>query len=275
LITAAQYSGTSSRAIKRDEKLNALQSFTIRAFALLMPVKALDTLLAIKVINLMPGLRQSDRRVGAALIEHYNRKTGRCDPGIGRLAEVLGLCTRTIIRSTQALETCRLFRKVRHGGYSNRNSYEPNWARFAELERAWRDKLQENARARRIKMSPATGQESHPPRDRAVTQTCIDNKLHQQTCSKGHSKEVIRRATTESSLPTSRPGNRSADAARTEAERRWSGDVVAKFSSMPITHAEVIEAITPEIQSAATDAEMKRRGGGFAYIQRTLKLWDT
>jgi hypothetical protein len=273
LITAAQYSGASSRAIKRDEKLNDLQSFAIRAFALLMPVKALDTLLAIKVINLMPGLRQSDRRVGAALIEHYNRKTGRCDPGIGRLADVLGLSSRTIIRSTQLLEARHLFRKVRHGGYSNRNSYEPNWPRFVELERAWRDKLQENARARRIKMSLATGQESHPPGDKAVTQTCIDNKLHQQTCSKGHPKEVIGRARSTPSPPASRAGSRSADAAHTEAERRWSNELFTAYGSLPITYAEVIEAITPEIQSAATDAEIKTRGGGLVFIRHKLKLW--
>jgi predicted transcriptional regulator len=104
-----------------------------------MPVRPLDTLIAIKVINLMPGLRQSDRRVGATLIEHFNRRTGRCDPGLNRLAEMLGLCVRTIIRSTQRLETVGLFRKVRHGGYSNRNSYEPNWAsrEFSKALDSW------------------------------------------------------------------------------------------------------------------------------------------
>ena len=102
-----------------------------------MPVRPLDTLIAIKVINLMPGLRQNDRRVGATLIEHFNRRTGRCDPGLNRLAEMLGLCVRTVIRSTQRLETVGLFRKVRHGGYSNRNSYEPNWARIANSPKLW------------------------------------------------------------------------------------------------------------------------------------------
>jgi hypothetical protein len=93
------------------------------------------------VINLMPGLRQSDRRLAVALIEHFNRKTGRCDPGIDRLANLLGYCERTVIRATQKPEKAGLFRKVRHGGYSNRNKYEPNWSRFAELETAWRAKL--------------------------------------------------------------------------------------------------------------------------------------
>jgi hypothetical protein len=239
-----------------------------------MSVKPLDTLIAIKVINLIPGVTASARRVGVTLIEHYNRRTGRCDPGIERLAELLGCCTRTIIRATDRLERTRLFRKVRHGGYSNRNSYEPNWALFTELERAWRDKLQESARLRRMKMSPATGQERHLSGDKAVTQTCIDNKLHHETYSKGHPKEVIGRTWSESSLVSLRAVNRPADAARTEAERRWSGDLYAMFRSMPVTYAEVMEAITPEIQSAATDAEIKTRGGGIGFIRHKLKLWD-
>src|SRR4051812_48497456 len=99
-----------------------------------MAVKGLDTLLAIKVINLVPDLRPSDRRVGVALIEHYNRRTGRCDPGLERIATLLSISTRTVIRSTERLHVMGLFHKVRHGGWSNRNSYKPNWVRFAELD---------------------------------------------------------------------------------------------------------------------------------------------
>jgi biotin operon repressor len=111
----------------------------------IMAIRPIDTLLAIKVINLMPGLRQSDRQVGVTLIEHFNRRTGRCDPGIKRIASLLGYCERTVIRSIQRLEAAGLFLKTRHGGYSNRNRYEPNWPRFAEHEAAWKTKLRKSA----------------------------------------------------------------------------------------------------------------------------------
>ena len=111
-----------------------------------MSIRPLETLLAIKVINLIPGLCPSDRRVGALLIEHYNRETGRCDPGIQRLSALLGLSTRTIMRSTKRLETASLFKKVRHGGYFHQNSYAPNWARFADAAWDQRLKLASNSR---------------------------------------------------------------------------------------------------------------------------------
>jgi hypothetical protein len=43
---------------------------------------------------------------------------------------------------------------------------------------------------------------------------------------------------------------------------------------MPITYAEVVEAIDPTIQAAATEAEMRSRGAGLAYILSTLKIPD-
>jgi hypothetical protein len=234
-----------------------------------MAVKALDTLLAIKVINLVPGLRQSDRRVGVALIEHFNRKTGRCDPSLGRIAGLLGYCTRTIIRSTQKLESIGLFQKVRHGGYTNRNSYEPNWPRFAELETAWKEKLLQNARSRQSGLSPAPGQPSHVADDKHVTQTCSTNQS-QSTCSSGRPNKRMEAVEIRSN--TNSFGKRSADAARDEAEGRWCRELNDRFRSKSVTYAEIIRAITPDIKDAATEAEFKQRGAGIAYVIKELKL---
>ena len=44
-----------------------------------------DSLLAHKAINLSDDLSGSEKRVAAAIIDHYNRKTGQCDPGLGLL----------------------------------------------------------------------------------------------------------------------------------------------------------------------------------------------
>jgi hypothetical protein len=69
-----------------------------------MLVRAIDTLLAIKVIGLVPGLSTTDRRVASLLLEHYTRRTGQCDPGLERIARLLGVSTRTVIRSNHKLE---------------------------------------------------------------------------------------------------------------------------------------------------------------------------
>jgi hypothetical protein len=236
-----------------------------------MAVKPLDTLIACKVINLADGLRQSDRRVGTALIEHYNRVTGRCDPGIERLAALLGYCPRTIIRSTQALERAGLFQKVRHGGYSNRNFYRPNWTRFGELAAAWDQKMRVRPRHDPPRMSLAPRPPSHMEGDTGVTQTCSTNPS-QSTCSSGLPNK--RTEAVEIRSNTNSFGHRSADAARNEAERRWNRDLDERFRSKPITYSEIVDAITPAIHAAATDAELRHRGAGLDCIIKQLKLGD-
>ncbi|HEV2630825.1 MAG TPA: helix-turn-helix domain-containing protein [Pseudolabrys sp.] len=229
-----------------------------------MTVNALDTLLAAKVINIMPGLRPSDRKVALALIEHFNRKTGRCDPGIQRIASLLDCCTRTVIRATNRLEKLGLFEKDRHGGYSNRNRYRPNWKRLAEHEAAWKSKLH---RSRRSKVSPETRQAGHLESDSAVTQTC-SRILPKQTYSRSPAREE--RMPQRSKLPIPR----AADAARTEAERRWSNDLLEVYAGRPVTYAEIVDAIDVGLSAAATEAELSQHGAGLRLIQRRLKLQD-
>ncbi len=90
-------------------------------------VSRLDTLLAFKTIGLMPGLSASERRVACAIVEHFHRADGQCEPGADRLAWLLGLDRSTVLRATAALHRRRLVLRIRHGGRSQRNSYEPNW----------------------------------------------------------------------------------------------------------------------------------------------------
>ena len=51
--------------------------------------RPLDTLLAFKAIALMPKLSAAERRVAAAIVDHFRRGDGRCDPGVERLANLL------------------------------------------------------------------------------------------------------------------------------------------------------------------------------------------
>lgn len=236
-----------------------------------MSIKPVDTLLAIKVLSYVPGLTASARAVGALLIDRYNRKTGQCDPGLESIATHVGVNVRTVMRSVRQLETAGLLRKLRHGGNSNRNQYEPNWQRFRELESEWRGRLRSRRFSARPELSPSTGQNCHVPGDKTVTQTYPINLQTKQLSSGSRSNEdggKVRCSTRAMIAITPR----SRDAAEAEAERRWSGALHKSFAHQPLTYGDIVAAITSEIQTAATSAELKHRGAGFAYILRRLKL---
>ena len=64
-----------------------------------MSVMPLDILIAHKAINLSTELSNTDKRVAAVLLDHFNRKTGQCDPGQNSIAELAGMCRRSVVRS--------------------------------------------------------------------------------------------------------------------------------------------------------------------------------
>jgi hypothetical protein len=136
-----------------------------------------DTTIAHKIINLMPELTGNDKRVAAAILEHFNRKTGQCDPGLDRIARLVGVSRRTAIRSVSSIAAAGVFHVVRHGGRSQRNSYEPVWSRFRELDALWKARFRgESTSADGSKTSPANGQTCHVPRDEPVTQTFLTSR---------------------------------------------------------------------------------------------------
>jgi hypothetical protein len=234
-----------------------------------MSVTALDTLLALKAICLAPGLNSNQRQVGAVLIEHFNRKTGQCDPGHGRIAKLLGVDTRTAIRATTGLVAYGLFKKVRHGGRSSRNLYIPEWSRFDQICADWDDRMKGSRSALMTEKSLRERQTCHVSGGNAATQTC--QSILQSTCGglPGNKKGAVGLS------PSSRlelRGQSPLDAARTAAERRWTSALTSRFAALPVTHAEIIEAITPALSAAATEAEMKRPGSGLEYLIRELRV---
>ena len=236
-------------------------------------IRPINTLLALKAISVAPNLKASDRGVAAALIEHFNRTTGQCDPGLERIAKLLGISARTVIRAVKRLETAGLFRKLRHGEHLNRNSYEPVWERLQEIEAAWSTRLLIRSHSREPKMSPATGQPCHIQGDTAVTQTYRIKNLPKETYKNGLPKEEKGRGTESHSRGGGLADTtRSRDAAETAAERRWNDALHAQFGSLPVTYGEILQAIDPEMQAAATAAEMRCRGAGLKYILNRLLI---
>lgn len=97
-----------------------------------------DVLFAHKALTLVADLSAADRRVAGAIIDHFNKKTGQCDPGNARLADLLGMDARTVRRATSDLcDVYGLFSKVSHGGKSHRAAYTPNWKKFQVIVDDW------------------------------------------------------------------------------------------------------------------------------------------
>jgi DNA modification methylase len=149
-----------------------------------MQVQKGDILIALKAINLSPDIGNCDKAVAAALLDHFNRRTGQCDPSIKRLARLLGFSERTIFRSLKRIEADRLFKRIRHGGHLSRNSYEPNWQRFREIESRWSARMKPAASGP-TKLSPTPSQGCQLEPDNPVTQTFRKN-LSKETCQSGH-----------------------------------------------------------------------------------------
>jgi len=231
-----------------------------------MSLRPLDTTIAHKAINLTSELSGNDKRVAGAIVDSFNRKTGQCDPSLGRIAGLLGVSRRTVIRAVQRLEKLKLVRKLRHGGHSHRNSYEPNWARFREIDAQWSVRFRTKSTwSGATDVSHCECQSCHDVGDAAVNQTCSINSSQ-----KTHSEAEV--SAKLSSGPKDREGQPSKEkrhhgtrfvhsrtaggsqalvAADTAAERRWNDELLQRYSARPNVYAAIVDAISAELQRAA------------------------
>lgn len=95
-----------------------------------------EVAIAYRVLSLMDG-KDRGRRVGALVLDHFNRTTGQCDPSIARIAKILGVERTTVFRALTDEPLCLLFRRDSHGGHSHRNSYAPDWPFFRAISEAF------------------------------------------------------------------------------------------------------------------------------------------
>jgi DNA-binding transcriptional MocR family regulator len=143
-----------------------------------MTPQAPNTLIALKAISLASELSNSEKRVAAAIIDHFNRRTGQCDPSLDCIAELIGMSRRTVIRATDRLQKLGFVRRIRHGGHFHRNSYEPVWSRFLQVEADWRSRRgARRARFDAPKLPSCSGQSRHVGGDTVAPQTFTSNLL--------------------------------------------------------------------------------------------------
>jgi hypothetical protein len=252
-----------------------------------MPTQPNDILLAFKHIAISDQLNGTEKQFAAFLIDSYNRKTGRCDPSEETAAYILRMHKRTIIRAGNRLASLKLFSKRRHGGNNHCNHYQPNWEMFRERERAYKERRSEYAkRFERPKLSPSECQPCHSRDDNPVTQTSSNNNIpltsphrpsNQQRGSGdrgglGNERKVgLEPRFSHPGVQGFRPSSSSQQAAEAAAMRRWNGDLLDRFRSTPV-YALIVDALDQELQNAATEAELKRRGAGVDHILRELAL---
>ena len=238
-------------------------------------VTSLDTLLAYKAICLMDHLSPAERRVLAAIIDHFNRKDGECDPSIDRLAKLLGLHRRTILRAVERLDETRLIVRVVHGGKHQRNSYEPAWPLFQEVEKDWsaamkRGRKVANLSADRWRSCRLTGGED-------ATQTYSRNLSSKpvslsadENDAPHHVKDRERKWQARQKIAQSKvltlQSTSVGEAADASNLRRWDADVRTYFEKDIDAYAAVVELIDINLQKAATAAERKRYGNGLRVI---------
>lgn len=245
--------------------------------------------IAYKAINLVDNISRSASRVAGGLIDHYNRKDGQCDPGVDRQATMHGMNRTTVMRATAELVAAGLFSKISHGGKSHRTKYEPQWNYFAEIVADWDRRMMTGAppgkvaelRRSRLQDCDVNGRSS-------ATQTHLRNPLKETL------EDVEGRALTATVVP---PGNAArhgkqdteghrqshfllpikgsrsparSQSAKEVAYRHWSSDLREHCGNWK-HYAALDDAITDDMADAATDAEMRRKGGGLASILAALQ----
>ncbi len=232
--------------------------------------------IAFKVLCLAPDLTNSDKKVAAAMLEHRNRRNGRCDPSIETLSSECGLCERSVKRSVVALAAASLFTVLRHRSYSGRNSYILNLDELNRRDSAWRNLLSTLAERRRVsRMAPGQGQSLPQDGDAGGTQTHISNLSEITQRSRAlptAEKQLAILSPTDAGDRHSSPGlNRprsvpSKDAARNAATKRWDTALRHAFANDVNAHGEATALVDEEMSEKATDAELKLRGDGIRYL---------
>jgi hypothetical protein len=250
-----------------------------------------DITIAFKAIALS-DLPTGHKRVATALLDHFNRATGRCDPSMETLSLLLQISRRSVVRAINRLIRERYFERDRHAGNFHCNQYYPVWETFREIDADWvRRRDMHRSRFDRTKLSLPPCQTSHLDGDTGVTQTCPNNHSY-ETFSGGLPSEGNDRAAKKPiEVALSTMGSiskrvqlpaetfhvrqvKSSEAARDSAERRWNAALLGRYAQQADLYARIIEAIDRPLSESATNEELRFRGAGIKHILGELRCRD-
>lgn len=261
-----------------------------------------DILFAQKALLLMPGLSDATKRVAGAILDHFNKRTGQCDPSVDRLATMLGMDRSSVMRATEKLHSADLIEKIRHGGNSHRTCYLPNWERFNALVADWDTRMKDGTPPSDpcrptgtpadtpapivAELRPLQSQDCDFDSRNIATLTLRSNPSNkpienerigareENRLSSSQTKERNGLSKTRVRKPSSFNGSRAmvasmshGEVAEQAAAKRLNADLLALGRD---AYADVLERITPDLTDAATRAEVAARGGGVRLVIRHL-----
>ncbi|WP_150523137.1 helix-turn-helix domain-containing protein [Roseibium sediminis] len=253
-----------------------------------------DALFAYKALAIMPDLSAASRRVAGAIIDHFNKKTGQCDPSVGRLTKLLRISRAAVLRATKELDELGLIQKQSHGGKSHRTAYLPNWQMFRAVVEDWDHGMKSGDRPSEglpkvSELKPSTSQScdhsglknetqtrrknpSNKPieRNSVASRAQIDNlpnksiKTDWSLKGKGRKEQVSFFHSPQHAKTPSR-----SEVARAKAQQRWEGDLMRRRH---VQTEAIIAWLTLERMDQATEAELSRQGGGLDFILKEMRL---
>lgn len=254
-----------------------------------------DVAIGRKALLIAPGLSAADMRVGGAILDHFNKKTGQCDPSIARLAAMLGIDEKTVRRATNELCKRSLFQKSSHGGKSFRAAYRPQWSAFRQIIADWDSRMRcldepDSEEKNRAKMSADPGRKCPVTPGENVRQTHVSNPFKKPISLSDTSKNDSDRAETLSPAQPLQGLGRRVDAApdrinyeareraatagssRHDAAFSMASDRVHKaLMGMPNAGAEAWDWLDERTLNEAIREEMRRRGNGLTFIANGMR----
>jgi hypothetical protein len=229
--------------------------------------RPLDVTLALKAICLSEQLTNSEKRIACILLDHFNARSGRCDPSVQSLALLAGVSDRSVQRAGNKFVRLGMFDLDRNGGTFSTNQYSPVWPYFRTAEAAWSSRKQLiRARHDRSAMSPAPRQIASLRDDSAVTQTSSNNFSHKTSQGLSEDRTTKNDPASRSIAMKGMLHVKRTAAARTEAQRRWDNELLKQCSRDAVQYGKIVEAIDRDLSERATSAELAASGGGFRFL---------
>lgn len=213
------------------------------------------------------ALSAVESRVLLGIISHFNRASGRCDPGMETLGRAANTSERTARRVVKRVAAMGLVSVLPHRGARHANAYRPNWAALLALAPVPRPERDVAAGAR-VAALDQRGQIDAANADSGGRRTPEENLI--QSGGVGHRRRAAARAGPEpgrkpfqTSMLLSLAGGREA------AAQRWERDVIGKYGS---GSPEVVAAYGLDAETGAlTEAEGKQRKGGLHALEAMLR----
>lgn len=225
-----------------------------------------STLFGYKALAIVSGLSATARRVGGAILDHYNRKTGRCDPSADRIARLLEIHPVSVRKATAELANYDppLISKSSHAGRSNCAKYTPNFEAFRKIVVDWDASMRTGQASENIAKPLRRTKPNGSLKDsETAIQTLLKNPSKKPLEKAASQTSAARDATKQKSLLLPIDGGKSpshSSAARNSAEKRLHSDAMNALGKDG--YGMWAGQIHDQTYETAVAAEIAQRGSG-------------